>query len=111
AHLLAHGAFAPRTRVLDVGCGQGLLASLIAAAGAIARQGRWPEAWAAAPLDVHVRGIELLERDVLRARQALGEHADVVCADMRTAPFGVVDAVVLLDVLHYVSIADQDDVL
>ena len=33
-HLLAHGLIAPRTRVLDIGCGQGLLASLLRAAGA-----------------------------------------------------------------------------
>ena len=31
-HLIARGLIAPRTRVLDIGCGQGLLASLLAAA-------------------------------------------------------------------------------
>jgi SAM-dependent methyltransferase len=110
-HLLARGVIAPRTRVLDIGCGQGLLASLIQAAAAAATQGRWPDAWAEAPVDVHVRGIELRGRDVERARDALGASADLVCADMRTTAFGQVDAVVLLDVLHYVSIADQDAVL
>jgi SAM-dependent methyltransferase len=107
----ARGKLAPHTRVLDIGCGQGLLASLVAAAAAAARQGRWPSAWAEAPVGVHVRGIELLARDVARARDALGDGADLVCADMRTTAFGAVDAVVLLDVLHYVSIAEQDAVL
>ncbi|MEO8835548.1 MAG: class I SAM-dependent methyltransferase [Caldimonas sp.] len=110
-HLLARGLIAPRTRVLDVGCGQGLLASLVRAAGIAARQGCWPSGWAEAPLDAHVRGIEVLARDVERARGALGEDADVVCADMRTAAFANVDTVVILDVLHYVSVAEQDAVL
>jgi len=101
----------PGTRVLDIGCGQGLLASLVNAAGAAARQGRWPGAWAEAPVDVRVSGIELLARDVARARDALGDSADIVCADMRATAFGSVDAVVLLDVLHYVSIVDQDALL
>ena len=104
-HLLAHGLIAPRTRVLDIGCGQGLLASLLKAAGACARQGRWPSNWAEAPVDVHVSGIELLARDVARARAALGDSADFVCADMRSTAFAAVDAVVILDVLHYVSVS------
>jgi len=111
AHLLARGLIAPRTRVLDIGCGQGLLASLLAAAAQAAREGRWPSDWAEAPVDVRVSGIEVLERDVERARDALGAGFDIVCADMRTAPFAAVDAVVILDVLHYVSIAEQDAVL
>ena len=39
---------------------------------------------------------------------ALGDGIDIVCADMRTTAFAAVDAVVILDVLHYVSIAEQD---
>ena len=110
-HLLARGLIAPQTRLLDIGCGQGLLASLLAAAAQAARQGRWPSGWAQAPVDVRVSGIELLARDVARARQALGDGIDIVCADMRTTAFARVDAVVILDVLHYVSIAEQDAVL
>ena len=111
SHLLARGLIAPRTRVLDIGCGQGLLASLLAAAAHAAREGRWPSDWAEAPIDVRVSGIDLLERDVQRARHALGDGIDIVCGDMRTTAFAAVDAVVILDVLHYVGIADQDAVL
>ena len=111
SHLLARGLIAPRTRVLDIGCGQGLLASLLAAAAQAAREGRWPSDWAEAPIDVRVSGIDLLERDVERARHALGDGIDIVCGDMRTTAFAAVDAVVILDVLHYVGIADQDAVL
>jgi len=111
AHLLARGVIAPRTRVLDIGCGQGLLASLLGAAARVARDGRWPSGWAEPPLDVRVRGIELQRRDVERARDALGDACDIVCADMRSAPFADVDTVVILDVLHYVSEPEQDAVL
>ncbi len=85
-HLLARGVIAPRTRVLDIGCGQGLLASLLAAASRAAR-------------------------DVERARDALGGAAEIVCADMRSAPFAEADTIVILDVLHYVSEAEQDAIL
>jgi SAM-dependent methyltransferase len=110
-HLLARGLIAPHTRVLDIGCGQGLLASLVRAAATAAGQGRWPSAWAEAPIDVRFSGIELQARDVARARDALGDDADFVCADMRTTAFAAADTVVILDVLHYVSVADQDALL
>ena len=110
-HLLARGLIAPRTRVLDIGCGQGLLASLLAAAARAARAGRWPSGWAEPPLDVRVRGIELQARDVERARDALGDAADILCGDMRSASFAQVDTIVILDALHYVSEPEQDAVL
>jgi SAM-dependent methyltransferase len=110
-HLVERGLIAPGSRVLDIGCGQGLLASLLDAAGAAEREGRWSSAWAAAPTGARVTGIELMARDVERARNALGDRAEFVCADMRTAAFPRVDAVVILDVLHYISVAEQDHVL
>ncbi|HEX2539735.1 MAG TPA: methyltransferase type 11, partial [Caldimonas sp.] len=39
-HLVERGLIAPRARVLDIGCGQGLLASLVDAAGTAEREGR-----------------------------------------------------------------------
>ncbi len=49
--------------------------------------------------------------DVERARRALGDCARFTCGDMRTTAFGEADAVVILDVLHYVDFAAQEDVL
>jgi SAM-dependent methyltransferase len=108
-HLIGHGLIAPQSRVLDIGCGQGLLASVLNGASGLARQGRWPTHWA--PVDVRVTGIELMPHDVQRARAALGTTAQFVCGDMRQTTFPPADTVVILDVLHYVSPADQDDVL
>ena len=110
-HLIGHGLVAPRSRVLDIGCGQGLLASLVAAAASLARSGAWPADWAEAPAGARVTGIELAPRDVSRARAALGDAADFVCGDMRHAVFPKTDTVVLLDVLHYISHAEQDALL
>jgi len=110
-HLLVHGLIKPRSRVLDIGCGQGLLASLLEAADGEARGGRWPAEWAAAPSGARLTGIELSPRDVARARGALGAGADFVCGDMRSVAFPAVDTIVLLDVLHYVDRPEQDAVL
>jgi len=110
-HLLYTGLVAPNARVLDIGCGQGLLASLLRECAALERQGQWPSHWPAAPAGARVTGIELMERDVQRARAALGSTAEFICGDMRSTPFPEVDVVVILDVLHYITVPEQDEVL
>jgi SAM-dependent methyltransferase len=112
-HLVAAGLIPEGSRVLDIGCGQGLLASLLRACAALRAAGQWPAHWPPAPAGTQVTGIELMQRDVERARAALGEGADArfVCGDMRTEPFPSSHAVVILDVLHYVTRAEQDAVL
>jgi SAM-dependent methyltransferase len=110
-HLLSRGLIAPGARVLDIGCGQGLLASLLKSAGEAAAHGRWPADWAGAPAGARVTGVELMPRDVARAQAALGDAASFVCGDMRSAEFPASDVVVILDVLHYIPIAEQDAVL
>jgi SAM-dependent methyltransferase len=107
--LFASGQIAPGAKVVDIGCGQGLLASLILAC---ARRGAiWPAGWAEAPLGASVTGIDIMPRDVQRARAALGDAAQFVCADMCQAELPPCDVVVILDVLHYVDHAAQDVVL
>jgi len=96
-HLLEAGLIADGAQLLDLGCGQGLLAALLRTAGA--------------PRPADYRGIELMDKDVIRARRALGADCGVVRGDIRTAMYGHADAVVVLDVLHYMSVADQDRVL
>jgi SAM-dependent methyltransferase len=110
-HLLREGLIPPRASVLDIGCGQGLLASLLRACTAFEHAGQWPSGWAAAPAAARVTGIELMSRDVQRAQAALGDSAEFICGDMRHAPFPAVDTVVILDVLHYITVPEQDAVL
>lgn len=96
-YLLQARLIPENARLLDLGCGQGLLAALLAAAGT--------------PRLASYRGIELMARDVARAHRALGAQCGVRQGDIRSAEFGAADAVVILDVLHYMSLAEQDAVL
>jgi SAM-dependent methyltransferase len=110
-HLLSQGLIPPHAKVLDIGCGQGLLASLLQAAGRFDAAGRWPAHWATAPGDIRFTGIDVMPRDVARAEAALGGTAEFVCGDMRTTRFPASDVAVILDVLHYIDVPEQDAVL
>ena len=113
--LIERGLIGPgHRRVVDIGCGQGLFASLLASMSAMQRQGVWPAAWAATPEAADYTGIELMPRDVARAEASIGHlqpTPKLVCADMCSAALPPCDLVVILDVLHYVDIAAQDGVL
>lgn len=108
--LLGRGAL----RVVDIGCGQGLLASLIDAMHRHHTLGLWPSQWPAAPRTACYVGVELMPRDVARGEQAidtLDPKPELICGDMRSTPLPACDVVVILDVLHYVDIPEQDAVL
>ena len=110
-HLLQHGLLPPGGSLLDLGCGQGVLAALLLAAQERHAQGEWPAAWAPPPNPRAIRGIDLMARDVERARRASGGTAQFLTGDIRSTDFGDADAVVILDVLHYVDFHAQDAVL
>ena len=104
-----------RRRVVDIGCGQGLFASLLAAMATMqAQPGRWPATWPATPAGAEYTGIELMPKDVARAETSIGHLRPAprfVCEDMCTAAMPPCDLVVILDVLHYVDHAAQEGVL
>ena len=108
--MLDSGLIGSAARVLDLGCGQGLVASVYAAARERHGVGDWPADWPAPGL-LRLQGIDLAPRDIERARAAACADAEYTCADIRSAGFGAADAVVLLDVLHYMDFAAQDEVL
>jgi SAM-dependent methyltransferase len=95
AWLLASEHIPAGARLLDIGCGQGLLGALLAADERAVRY----------------RGIDLGARDIERARAAAPPGSELMAGDMRTAEFGRADVVVLLDVLHYVRPDQQALVL
>jgi SAM-dependent methyltransferase len=109
--ILERGLLGGRSRILDLGCGQGLLAAWLHAAARCWTEGCWPAGWAPPPTQVSWRGIELMPRDVERARRALGPAAALTLGDIRSASFGSADAVVILDVLHYLGFEEQRAVL
>lgn len=115
--LLRLGLLAGRTRILDLGCGQGLLASwLQAAQDCHAGRGAapWPAQWPAPPQLRAYTGIELNPREVQRARTGLA-HCDaqitVLEGNICDTPYPAVDAVVIMDVLHYLPYPAQEEVL
>jgi hypothetical protein len=58
-----------------------------------------------------MRGIDLRRKDVERARSCNIEGAEWICGDIRSTEFGRADAVVILDVLHYIDYDAQREVL
>ncbi len=109
--MLERGLFSNGGRVLDVGCGQGLLASWLLAAHKLHSAGEWPAGWPAPGLPQDIRGVDMLERDIARAQAALPAPARFEHGDMRHTEFGSSDVVVIMDVLHYVDFDAQNDVL
>jgi SAM-dependent methyltransferase len=108
--MLERGDLCRGGRVVDIGCGQGLLSSLLQACSNAQAQGHWPPAWPAAPRATQYTGIELMPKDVQRATAAVGRlplAPRFVCADMCQAALPDCDLVVILDVLHYVDHAAQ----
>jgi SAM-dependent methyltransferase len=109
--LLEHGLLPDGGRLIDLGCGQGLLASWLLEARTLHESGNWPEDWPSAPKIGEIWGLELMPKDVARARAALGERARIDQGDIRTVDFGKTDIAIILDVLHYISYEAQEDVL
>jgi SAM-dependent methyltransferase len=112
--MLTRGDLPANARVVDIGCGQGLVASLLQACADLQHAGGWPAAWPVAASASTYTGVELMPKDVARADAALRGLAlrpSFVCADMCKASVPACDVVVILDVLHYVDHAAQDAVL
>jgi SAM-dependent methyltransferase len=112
--IVRRGILPDAGRLLDVGCGQGLLLALIAAGRQEYRLGRWPQTWPAPPRELELRGIELEPRRVRIARRALevldaGVRID--CADARDATFPPSSVIAFVDVLLYLNRDEQQRVL
>jgi len=110
------GLIAPDSRVMDVGCGQGLLLAILAAARDAAEQGSWPADWAPAPRGVALIGVELRPRIAEIAREALDDEAEIHQADARTLlaparPEAPANTIVLFDVLHLMAAEEQERLL
>ena len=105
--LLAGGLVRPGARVLDLGCGQGLLAALLSAAAQAAERQCGPAGWPPAPIGARLTGVDRLADDLERARAALGDAAEFIQGDMRYPPDGTYDLIVFLDTLHYLEPPDQ----
>lgn len=109
---LAAGSDIPDgSRILDLGCGRGLLAAWMLGAEQLYEQGQWT-ADNSPPLGLYFRGVELIEREAVCGNQALrphyGERVRLTGGDMREADLGGTDVVAILDVLHYIPYTEQN---
>jgi 2-polyprenyl-3-methyl-5-hydroxy-6-metoxy-1,4-benzoquinol methylase len=95
--LLVRG-IADSRQIVDLGCGRGLLFSLILAS----RGGEQGPAF---------HGIEIAKPAVDAARTALGDAATIVEGDVAEQTVPACDVVTLLDVAHYLPVPVQDDLL
>jgi SAM-dependent methyltransferase len=120
--ILARGLLASSSRITDLGCGQGLLAAWLIAARALYAQGSragWPPGWPAPPALDSYTGFEINPREVSRGRAAierlavagLGTRLSIVEGDITDVHYEQADAIVILDVLHYIDRAAQERVL
>ncbi len=114
--ILKNGLLPPEGRLLDLGCGRGILLSLLVTARERFDQGVYPEGWAPPPsLELH--GIETGPATAQAARAALGtlgtlgDAATIDIADLRDAELPRAQAALLLDVLHYIPAQGQEDLL
>ncbi len=109
--IVARGLIPDGTRLVDLGCGQGVLPAFLVAARAGYELGEWPTAWPPPPRLAAAFGVDLRRGAIAAARVALGARATFEVGDVRDAVIPTCDVVVILDVLHYVPVPDQDRVL
>jgi SAM-dependent methyltransferase len=95
----------------DLGCGQGLMLSLLGAARDRYPSGEWPAGWPAPPSALELRGIELRPRVARRTRELLQDLATIEALDLSKASLPRCEAVLLVDVLHLMAADAQDRLL
>jgi uncharacterized protein (DUF2062 family)/SAM-dependent methyltransferase len=94
--------------LVDVGCGQGLMLSVLLQAQRQWAEGAWPAGWAPPPRFDRLMGIEVRPRIARLARQALAPAVEVVSRDARDSMPAAADVVLFFDVLHLVPAVDQE---
>jgi methyltransferase family protein len=109
--LLRNGCLPDRGRLVDLGCGQGVLLGLLIAARERYRRGEWPPGWAPPPLNLELHGLERRRDRVWVARRALRDGAHIERCDVREAVFPRCSAIAALDLLLYLEPGAQQALL
>jgi SAM-dependent methyltransferase len=116
--LLATGAIADASCLVDLGCGKGLLAAWLKAANdawhSTELRPLWPTRWPAPPKVGTYLGVDRSRHDIACAKPAMAPFARVFRGDIRKVGMAMLDrcdVVTLLDVLHYLDAATQDRLL
>ncbi|HYO12665.1 MAG TPA: DUF2062 domain-containing protein [Thermoanaerobaculia bacterium] len=109
--LLRRGLLPAGGRLLDLGCGRGILFSLLLTAREQVDRGEYPDGWEPPPPDLELHGIEGRPKDAAAARHTLGGVATIETADLRDIALPPARGVLLIDVLHYMPARDQEALL
>jgi hypothetical protein len=89
----------------------GLTLALLAEARTCSHRAEWPRSWNAPPVFDRMVGIEMRQRVVKVAREALGADAEIVQADAGEVTPESCQAVLICDVLHMMPSGAQQHVL
>lgn len=108
--IISRGLLPRAGTLVDLGSGQGVLEALLVAAAARHARGAWPRNWPAPPAPTLI-GVDLRREGVRRAQAALGARAHFEVGDIRAFRIPSCRAIVILDVLHYVSATEQQRIL
>jgi len=115
AALLRDGRIATGARVVDIGCGIGVLPALLAAAeGSDAHSSsEWPDGWCPPPSHWTLCGFDLRTSAIVAGQRALSDksHVSLTVGDARTELLPDCDVVVVLDMLHYIDPTAQRTLL
>lgn len=109
--VLRDGVLPREGRFLDLGCGVGLMLSLLIAAREQFDRGEWPAGWPEPPNGLELHGIELRPRIVRHAQEVLHGVATIEERDLTDAHLTACDAILVFDVLHLMPADAQDRLL
>ena len=116
AALLRDGRIKDAARIVDIGCGLGVLAAFLAAAEHcdVRSASEWPQTWAPPPKRWTLHGFDLRADAVATGQRALsdlGNRVSLIAADARDVALPACDVAVILDVLHYIDRDSQRKLL
>jgi len=97
--------------LLDLGCGRGIVLSLLLTATERHDRGEWDLDGSTPPRNLALVGVEAREAHAAVAELATGGSARVTVADLTIWTLPPARAILMLDVLHYLSAAEQEDLL
>ncbi len=95
-------------RLVDVGCGRGILLALVDSARGMDDSAPPPRGFRLPSERLELVGIELRRPLAAVARRALGDGAAIEAGDAAAAALPAARAITLLDLLHYLPAAEQE---